>query len=126
MNKESDEQKVLVQWLRVRKITHFAPINENIHSGIIRQFIRPTGLAAKIISMIENKLKAMGKRKGVSDLVILLPKGKTVFIEMKRKNGGKESEDQSTFRDEVIALGHDAYVCHGFEEARDVVMAYLH
>lgn len=118
---EADEQKNLVQWLRLRKITHFAPGNENQHSGIIRQWVKPASLAARIISMIENKLKAMGKRKGVSDLVVLLPGAKAVFIEMKRQKGGVISEEQEIWRNEIVALGFDAHICRGFDEAVDVI-----
>lgn len=118
---EEDEQKTLVQWLRLRRITHFAPGNENQHSGVIRQWVKPASLAAKIITMIENKLRAMGKRKGVSDLVVLLPGAKAVFIEMKRKKGGVVSEEQESWRKEVIALGFEAHICRGFDEAVAVI-----
>jgi hypothetical protein len=118
---EADEQKSLVQWLRLKKITHFAVGNENNHSGIIRQSIKNQGLAARIIAMIENKAKAMGKRKGVSDLVVLLPGAKAVFIELKRRDGGKVSVDQDIWRQEVTELGFEAHICHGFDEAMAVI-----
>jgi hypothetical protein len=125
MTKEADEQKALVKWLRARKITHFAPINESLHSGIIRQSVKPSGVASRIIGMIENKLKSMGKRKGVSDLVILLPNAKAIFIELKRKDGGKTSAEQIVWRDEVIALGFPAFICHGFDEAVSVINGFI-
>ncbi len=114
---EADEQKNLVAWLKLLKITHFAPVNENIHSGIIRQSVKPAGAAARLIGMIENKLKAMGKRKGVSDLVVLLPGARAVFIELKRKTGGVVSPEQEQWRQEVSALGFEAHICHGFDDA---------
>jgi hypothetical protein len=120
MLKESDEQKLLVQWLKVNKITFFAPINENIHSGIIRNALSGA-LAARIIGSIENKLKSLGKRKGVSDLVVLLPGAKAVFIEMKRLKGGVVSEDQSIWFDEITRLGFDAHICNGFDDAVAVI-----
>jgi hypothetical protein len=121
---EADEQKALVQWLRLKKITHFAVSNENQHSGVIRQFVRPAGLAAKIIAMIESKLQSMGKRPGVSDLVVLLPGAKAVFVEMKRRDGGSgESFEQAAWREEITKLGFDAYVCCGFIEAVAVIEA---
>jgi hypothetical protein len=121
MLKEAEEQKALVQWLKLKKITHFAPVNENIHSGIIRQSMSNKMFAGKIIAMIENKLRALGKRKGVSDLVVLLPGAKVVFIEMKRATGGVVSEDQEEWRNEVMALGFDAHICFGFDDAVKVI-----
>ncbi|MDP1774236.1 MAG: VRR-NUC domain-containing protein [Methylobacter sp.] len=123
--KEADEQKALVRWLKLMKITHFAPGNENLHSGIIRQWVKPASLAAKIIAMIENKLKAMGKRKGVNDLVVLLPGAKAIFIEMKRKKGGVVSQEQAEWRKEIKALGFEAHICHGFDEAMLIIKEQL-
>jgi ribosomal protein L30/L7E len=121
---EADEQKAIVQWLRLKKITHFAVSNENQHSGIIRQSVKSVATANKIIAMIENKLRAMGKRPGVSDLVVLLPGAKAVFVEMKRRDGGSgESFEQAAWREEITALGFDAYVCKGFIEAVAVIEA---
>jgi len=112
---EELEQKKAVDYLEILKrqgkiISFFAPMNENIMSGSNRQ---------KAI-IIENKSKAMGKRKGVSDLVIIL-KDKVLFVELKRagkrlKNGKisytgiKVSENQKRFLDEV----NKSNVCEGF------------
>jgi hypothetical protein len=121
---EAQEQQALIDWLRLKKITHFAPINENAFSGVIRQYIKPISLAQRIIAMIENKSRAMGKRKGVSDVVVLLPAGKSLFIEMKRKHEGNESFEQQAWRTELTSLGHLAFVCHGFGEAVAIINQY--
>ena len=112
---EELEQKKAVDYLEILKrqgkiISFFAPMNENIMSGSNRQ---------KAI-IIENKSKAMGKRKGVSDLVIIL-KDKVLFVELKRAGkrlksgkisytGIKVSENQKRFLDEV----NKSEVCEGF------------
>ncbi len=121
---EAEEHKLFVKWLRLKKITHFAPINENVHSGIIRNAMHST-LASRVIASIENKLKALGKRKGVSDLVVLLPGARAVFIEMKRVKGGVVSEDQSLWKSEITALGFEAHICKGFDEAVAVIEGLL-
>jgi hypothetical protein len=122
---EAQEQQALIDWLRLKKITHFAPINENAFSGVIRQYVKPISLAQRIIAMIENKSRAMGKRKGVSDVVVLLPGGRTLFIEMKRRDEGAETFEQQAWREEITALEHNAYVCHGFDDAVSVIKFYL-
>jgi len=112
---EELEQKKAVEYLEILKrqgkiISFFAPMNENLMSNSNRQ---------KAI-VIENKAKAMGKRKGVSDLVVIL-KDKVLFVELKRagkrlKNGKisytgiKVSENQKRFLEEV----NQSSVCEGF------------
>lgn len=110
---EEQEQKALVQWLNLKKIFHFAPMNENKQS-----FTNP-----KVAMMIENKAKSMGKVKGVSDLVVMLPKT-ILFIELKRakKSLSKVSDSQNTFISKIgqfcYAKGH---ICYGVNEAIDII-----
>ena len=122
--KESDDQKAFIKWLRFKKITHFAPINENLYSGILRKYLKPA-LASMVIAIIENFLKAMGKRKGVSDIVLLLPGARTVFIEMKRDQKCKLTAEQTDWKNEVEALGFQYYLCVGVDHAINTVAALL-
>ena len=120
---EADEQKALVQWLNIKHIMHFAPIMENNHSKLNRQFAVRN----------EAKAKAMGKKPGVSDIIVMLD-NKILFIELKRKKkilkSGKEStshtnisEAQKEFIENVnkynYALGK---VCYGWEEAKEFIL----
>ena len=113
MQIEEQEQKALVQWLKLKKIFHFAPMNENKQS-----FTNP-----KVAMMIENKAKSMGKVKGVSDLIIMLP-NKILFIELKRKEKSKTkvSYSQNVFLSKIgqfcYAKGH---VCYGANEAIEII-----
>lgn len=110
---EEQEQKKLVQWLRLKKIFHFAPMNENKQS-----FTNP-----KVAMMIEAKAKSMGKVKGVSDLVVMLPNS-ILFIELKRakKRLTKVSDSQNVFLSKIgqfcYAKGH---VCYGANEAIEII-----
>jgi VRR-NUC domain len=117
---ESDQQKTLVQWLRLKKITHFAVPNENMYSGVIRNLL-PKVTSGRVIGMMENKLQSMGKRKGVSDLVILLPGARAVFIEMKKDRGSKTSDEQKAWQSEVQGLGFEAHICKGVDAAMAVI-----
>jgi len=48
-----------------------------------------------------------------------------VFIEMKRTTGGVVSKEQDDWRNEVMALGFDAYVCYGWDAAKEIITGYL-
>ena len=113
MQVEEQEQKALVQWLKLKKIFHFAPMNENKQS-----FTNP-----RVAMMIENKAKSMGKIKGVSDLIIMLP-NKILFIELKRqeKSKAKVSDSQNAFLSKIWLFCYaKAYVCYGAREAIETI-----
>ena len=118
--KESDDQKAFIKWLRLKKISHFAPMNENLYGGILRQHLKPA-LASMLIAIIENFLKAMGKRKGVSDIVVLLPRARTVFIELKRDQKSKLTKEQIAWKEEVELLGFQYYLCVGVDQAINLI-----
>jgi len=125
---EETEQKTVVQWLRIKKILHFAPMNENKQSSSNRQqAIR-----------IEAKAKAMGKSNGVPDLFIPIANKyyHGLFIEMKRrpktlKSGKKSysgiatSKDQETWIQELRQQNYEALVCYGADEAIEAIEAYM-
>ncbi len=68
------------------------------------------------------KNKRMGTSPGVPDYLILLPKGGCLWIEMKRRAGGRVSEEQKEW---IAALSKMpftlAYVCNGFDEAKALI-----
>jgi hypothetical protein len=73
-----------------------------------------------------NNLKASGLVPGVSDLMLMIPKGSYhgLFIEMKVK-GGKISDSQKEFMGLATLMGYQAVVCFGFNEAKDAITNYL-
>lgn len=48
-----------------------------------------------------------------------------MFIEMKRKQGGKLSDEQRSFISAVAKQGHFAIVPEGWEEAKEWILGYL-
>ena len=50
------------------------------------------------------RLKAEGVLAGVADLVVLLPQGKSVYIEMKVK-GNRQTDNQKEFQNKAIETG---------------------
>ena len=66
------------------------------------------------------RLKSEGVLAGVADLVVLLPQGKSLYIEMKVK-GNCQTDNQKEFQKKVTSLGHTYAVCYTFEEFQKIV-----
>ena len=72
-----------------------------------------------------SKLKLEGVLSGTPDIQILLPNGKSVFIEMKKEKGGKLSPAQIDFIDKSQSLGHTVIVANGCNEASKKFIEFL-
>ena len=70
------------------------------------------------------RLKAEGVLAGVADLVVLLPQGKSLYIEMKVK-GNRQTDNQKEFQKKVTTLGHTYAVCYTFEEFQKVIEDFI-
>ena len=125
---EEQEQKIVVKYLKIKKILHYATINEN------KQSFSDRVLATRI----ENKSKAMGKSNGVPDLCICKANKyyHGLYIEMKRrvktlKNGKKSISrpetrpEQLKWLDKLNSNGYYAVVCYGADEAIKVIDEYM-
>ena len=124
MNKlptESIEQQKLIQWLKVKKIFHFAVPNGSVLKGT------PLQRAKQM-----QRLKSEGLLVGVSDIVVMLP-NKILFIELKRAKktlkSGKLSTSHTTVSDEQKSFMKrvnefdyaDAYIAYGANEAMQII-----
>lgn len=126
MPTEAEEQESLVYWLRLKKLLHFSPNNENQHSFTNR----------KVAMIQEQKAKRMGKLKGVSDIVVFL-EDKILFIELKRrkkklKNGKmsvshtKVSKEQGEFIERANKYQYcSAIVAYGWKEAVEFIESQM-
>ena len=65
-------------------------------------------------------LVAMGLRAGAADLVVVLPAGEVVFLEVKNATG-KQSPRQEHFQKRVESLGHKYFVVRSPEDALGVL-----
>ena len=65
-----------------------------------------------------SKYKRSGMLPGVSDLVVITPRG-IKFIEMKNAVG-RQSKPQRTFQAQVEALGYPYYICRSLEEFKKI------
>lgn len=73
------------------------------------------------------KFKRMGVSSGFPDIFVPIPSGgyHGLFIELKRKSGGKVSNVQIEWLAFLRGQGYFAEVCIGFEEAKKTVLSYL-
>jgi hypothetical protein len=64
--------------------------------------------------------RAMGVRRGVPDLLLWTPGGKSFGVELKAGRG-KESDAQALWRSTLETLGHRVYVCWSIDEVEAVL-----
>lgn len=103
-NEEREEQKCVVQYLEMKHIK-FTCIPNSTNTNVYQRAIN----------------KAMGLRRGLPDLLMIINK-RLVFIEMKRKKGGKVSEEQLEWMRRLNDCDNIyCYVCEGFESAKEKI-----
>lgn len=68
-------------------------------------FSVPNGLHVEDVRNIAVN-KMMGMRNGVSDLIVLRPNGRCIFLELKNETG-KQRKEQSAFEVAVEAMGFE-------------------
>jgi len=113
---EHQEQMALIQWAHTQRVAF--PELRMLHA-IANGGARHPAVAAK--------LKAEGVRPGVSDLFLAVAKKPYhgLYIELKRRQGGRLSEEQRAWLESARDYGYAAHVCRGWEEARDVLLKYM-
>ena len=73
------------------------------------------------------RLKAMGVKAGVPDVFLPVPRGNLhgLWIELKRIRSGRPTTEQKEWIASLNGQGYAAYICHGWEQASKVILAYL-
>lgn len=106
-------QCACVNWFRLQYPTHATAL-----------FAVPNGGRRDRVSGA--KLKAEGVLPGVSDLILLLPRGRYhgLLIEMKTESG-KQSQAQRDWQRDMVHRGYRYIVCHSFDEFREAIDDYL-
>lgn len=114
--KESVEQTQLFQWAGLQKC---------VYPELEYLIAIPNGGSRDKIEAAH--LKAQGVKAGVSDILLPVARGgyHGLWIELKRRHGGKLSSEQETWLDAMQDEGYMAVCCLGFEEARTVIVEYL-
>ena len=72
-------------------------------------------------------MKAQGVKPGVPDICLPVPVGRfaALYIELKRKRGGRVSDEQRGWIEALNRAGNRAVVCRGWDEAREEIVRYL-
>lgn len=65
-------------------------------------------------------LKRTGLLSGASDLIVITPKGKLMFIELKIDKG-KQSDNQKDFEKRVKDLGFEYHIVRSLEEFKKLI-----
>lgn len=115
-NEESQEQSALIKW---------AEMSTAKHPCLRLLFSIPNGGKRNVITAMN--MKREGVKAGVPDLFLPYPsKGfHGLFIEMKKRKGGKVSTEQHWWMHHLICAGYRAEVCQGWEEAKDIIEEYI-
>lgn len=73
------------------------------------------------------RLKREGMKTGVPDIHLPVARGKyhSLYIELKRIRGSVTTEAQKTWQKLLLKYGNAAYICYGWEEARERIEEYL-
>jgi len=79
--------------------------------------------AARRSPMLAARMKAEGLRAGVADLCIMLPGGRTGWLELKNRKG-RQSVAQLSFAAICERLDHDYAVVRSLDEAITVLKAW--
>lgn len=85
---------------------------ERVHPSLLVVHIPNGGQRHPVVAA---KLKAMGTRAGVLDLLFILPNGRVHWVEMKTK-GGRVSDNQKAFMGLLDNRGHTHEVCWSQDE----------
>lgn len=77
----------------------------------------------------ENKIKgafnrAMGVYSGVSDMCMILPNGRTAWIEWKTESG-RQSPGQMRWQKTIESLGHSYYIVRSEDQFKSLVLRLI-
>lgn len=111
---EAQEQTTLFQWAAY-----------HLELELQSMFAIPNGGSRNQIEALH--LKQQGVKAGVPDIFVPCMRGGYggLFIEMKRRKGGRLSEAQREMIDNLRCCGYRVEVCEGWEAARDVITEYM-
>lgn len=115
---EHAEQRVVIEWARVQGA------NTSRYPGLSLMYAIPNGGGRPKAEA--GRLKAEGVLAGVPDLFLPAPVGPYagLYIEMKRKRGGRVSAEQRNIIARLKTQGYAVEVCHGADEAIEAIMRY--
>jgi len=113
---EEEEQKTVIEWAMIMR-TQRPELDLLFHV--------PNGGWRH--PAVAQKMKEAGVKPGVPDLFLPVPRGNAhgLWVEMKRRKGGKLSQDQKDWIEALEAQGYVCFVARGSDEACDAIWNYL-
>lgn len=111
MKNESALQQQIFNWYNNNYC-----LKNTVNRGMI--FSIPNGGTRHIMEAMT--LKATGLLKGASDLIVILPSKKLIFVELKMPKG-IQSIEQKDFQSRVILLGFEYYIIRSLEEFKELI-----
>ena len=114
---EAQEQQALIQWWRLAHGKY--GVGEHLLLHVANE-----GTGSAVRGRIQ---KRMGLRAGCPDLFLAVPCGEFsgLWLEMKRRDGGRVSPEQADFLLSLKTMGYAAEVCRGAEKAIQAIDKYL-
>ena len=114
---EAQEQEWLFQWAEAMRVLRWPEIDLMYHC--------PNGGSRGRVEAA--RLKAQGVKPGVPDIFLPVARGRWhgLYIELKRRAGGRVSPDQDRMIRELTRQGYRAEVCKGWQAAADVIEDYM-
>lgn len=100
-------------------------------------YARRTGIAESLLFAIPNggrrdavtgaRLKAEGVRAGVPDMFLAVPRKNApgLFLELKKRKGGRVSENQKNVHEALSEAGYPVRICRGWDEAKRAIEDYI-
>lgn len=70
-------------------------------------------------------LKREGVLAGIPDLQVVLPDGRVLWVEMKKRKGGTVSKVQKDIHTKLEELGHSVCVAKGAKEAVEYIKRFI-
>ena len=120
---EEGEQMALFAWFNVAKWRGI-PLSEIAFAVPNGAYLAGT---EKQRAMQAARLQRMGLQPGFPDFGLPIPSATYhgLFVEMKRRQGGRVSPEQKTWLGRLRWLGYDCHVAEGADRAKQIVTTYL-
>ena len=115
-HEEDVEQAALFRW---------AAYMSGTWPELERMFHVPNGGSRNKIEAA--RLKMQGVKAGVPDICLPVARGcyHGLFIELKKREGGRVSKEQREWVEYLDKAGYCAAVCHGWDAARALIERYM-
>lgn len=115
---EDQEQMALMEWARLNALKH---------EEFSLLYAIPNGMIGDRHVGYKLKMRKMGLKSGVPDLCLPIARQgfHSLYIEMKRKRGGRLSPEQKVWIACLKQEGHRVEVCKGWAEASWMIADYL-